>query len=114
MMGRAVWDGFWHPGGVFERTPKQGQGVRHMAIPEGANLSHLLPEAITFLYALATLLVIAINGQWALVPLPFLFTLGTSLVLSISFSEYQMARSALTRTRRRSSRPSISAPSPTD
>ena len=35
MMGRAVWDGFWHKGGAFERTPKQGRGARHTAIPEG-------------------------------------------------------------------------------
>ncbi len=114
MMGRAVWDGFWHKGGAFERTPKQGQGARHMAIPEGSNLRQLLPEGLTFLYALITLIVVAISGQWALAPLPLLFTLGTGLVLSISFSEHQMAGSALTRTSRSMSRPSVSAPSPTD
>ncbi len=112
MMGRAVWDGFWHRGGAFERTPKQGKGPRHLAIPEGENLRQMMPEAIILLYALATLIVIAMRGQWALALLPLLFTLGTSLVLSIGFSEYQMARSAVTRSR--FPRPSVSAPSPTD
>ncbi len=112
MMGHAVWDGFWHQGGAFERTPKQGKGPRHLAIPEGENLRQMMPEAIILLYALATLIVIAMRGQWALALLPLLFTLGTSLVLSIGFSEYQMARSSVTRSR--FPRPSVSAPSPTD
>jgi len=113
MMGRAVWDGFWHQGGAFERTPKQGRGPRHLAIPEGESLRQMLPEATILLYALTTLIVIAVRGQWALAPLPLLFTLGTGLVLIVGLSEHQMAVSSVTRAGR-FSRPSISATSPTD
>jgi cellulose synthase/poly-beta-1,6-N-acetylglucosamine synthase-like glycosyltransferase len=113
MMGRAVWDGLWHRGGAFERTPKQGKGPRRLAMPEGESLRQLLPEATVLAYALVTMVVIAVRGQWALALLPLLFILGTSLVLFIGLSEYQMAISAAPRTGR-FTRPSVSATSPSD
>lgn len=88
MMALAVWEGFRQKGGAFQRTPKQGRGPRHLAMPEGANLRQMLPEAIMLGYALLTLIVIAVNGQWHLAPLPVLFSLGCSLVLYLGINEY--------------------------
>ncbi len=92
MMGHAVWEGFWQQGGDFERTPKQGTGPRRQAVPASMSWRVLLPEGITLIYALTTLTIIALSGQWQLAPLPILFSLGCSLVLCLGINEYGMAR----------------------
>ena len=45
-MGRSVWEGFRHKGGAFERTPKQGGGPVHLAMPEDANWRQFWPEML--------------------------------------------------------------------
>ena len=91
-IGRAVLDGFRTSGGTFERTPKQGNGARLAALPEGLHLRDLLPEALTLAYALLTLGVALLAGAWALLPLPLLYTLGSAAVLRLSLGEFLAAR----------------------
>ena len=100
MMGRAVWEGFWQKGGAFQRTPKQGRGPRHLAMPEGTNPRHMLPETVVLGYALITLAVIAARGQWHLAPLPALFSLGCSLVLYLGVNEYFLGATPRTKAAR--------------
>lgn len=84
----AVIDGLLHGGGAFERTPKQGNGARLAALPEGLTVRDLLPEALTLAYALITVAVALLAGAWALLPLPLLYTLGSGLVLRLSLGEW--------------------------
>lgn len=86
-IGRAVIEGFRRRGGVFARTPKQGQGIRKLIVPEDASWAELLPEALTLAYAIATLIIIAWRGVWALAPLPFLFSAGCGLALGYGLRE---------------------------
>lgn len=87
-----VIDGLLHGGGAFDRTPKQGNGARLAALPEGLHLRDLLPEALTLAYALLTLGVALLAGAWALLPLPLLYTLGSAAVLRLSLGEFLAAR----------------------
>ncbi|MCO6451088.1 MAG: glycosyltransferase [Caldilineales bacterium] len=80
-IGQSVWDGFRHGGGAFERTPKQGAGPAHSALPKDTNWRQFYPEMLALTYAILTLLVISWTGAWGLAPLPILFSLGCSFVL---------------------------------
>jgi cellulose synthase/poly-beta-1,6-N-acetylglucosamine synthase-like glycosyltransferase len=88
----SVLDGLRHAGGVFERTPKQGRGLRMAALPRQMALRDFLPETLVFLYAMITLTVIAATQAWALAPLPLLFLLGSGLVLALELEEYRLVR----------------------
>ncbi|NOZ50697.1 MAG: glycosyltransferase [Chloroflexi bacterium] len=91
-MGQAVVSGLLQKGGAFERTPKQGDGPRTLALPESSLARQLLPEFLTLVYALLTLLVIVRTQQWQLAPLPLLYLLGTGFVLSQAWHEQRLMR----------------------
>lgn len=91
-LSASVLAGWRHPGGEFERTPKQGRGPRLAALPKHLTPRDFLPELLAFLYALTTLLIIAWNGNWTVSPLPLLFLLGTGLVLGLEYHEYRAVR----------------------
>jgi len=84
--------GLRYKGGVFERTPKQGQGARNAALPGKMSLSDLWPEVIVFGYSLVILLIISYSGRWELALLPGLFLLGSGLALTLELQEYWVVR----------------------
>ncbi len=89
-IAQSVVAGLLHKGGTFERTPKQGDGPRVLALPEQPFLHQLLPEFLAFGYALVTLLVIIGRAHWQLLPLPALYLLGTGLVLGLALHELRL------------------------
>jgi cellulose synthase/poly-beta-1,6-N-acetylglucosamine synthase-like glycosyltransferase len=83
----AVLTGFCRRGGVFERTPKQGEAGLRTALLENVTRTDLLPEALTLAYAALCLCVIAVGGRWELALLPVLFVLGSGTVLAQGLRE---------------------------
>lgn len=77
----AVLTGFCRHGGVFERTPKQGEAGHRAHLLENTALSDLLPEALALAYAGLCLLTMATTGRWSLASLPVLFILGSGGVV---------------------------------
>lgn len=80
-LGGAVLAGLCRRGGVFERTPKQGEAGHRAHLLENTARSDLLPEALALTYAGLCLLTITTTGRWDLASLPFLFVLGSGAVL---------------------------------
>ncbi|MCX7852004.1 MAG: glycosyltransferase [Caldilineales bacterium] len=92
----AVLAGLRRRGGVFERTPKQGEAGSLAALLENTARSDLLPEALALVYAGLCLLVIAATGRWDLALLPMLFVVGSGAVLAQELREQRQSRRAPT------------------
>lgn len=100
----AVLMGFRRRGGVFERTPKQGDAGARATLLEHVTHSDLLPETLMLVYAALCLVVTASTGRWNLSFLPVLFALGSGWVLAQQLREQRQWRRSHP-TRSRASRP---------
>lgn len=90
-IAQAVIAGVWQKGGTFERTPKQGDGPRTLALLEHSSRWQFLPEVLTWLFASITVAFLIHTQQWHLAPLPLLYFLGSSLTLLLSYQEHYPA-----------------------
>ncbi len=93
-LGAAVIEGALQGGGEFERTPKQGQYGGRLPLQEGVDWRSMLPEALTFVFALTTLTAVIIHNRWSLVLLPLFYVLGCAFVLGLQWREHRQSRAS--------------------
>lgn len=76
---RAVWEGVWREGGVFERTPKTGAADARGLTPFAYTIAPdmwTLVEALLGWYAFVTTGFAWVQGRWGALPFLMLYTIG--------------------------------------
>lgn len=91
-LGLAVVEGAVRRGGTFERTPKQGQHRDQPPLLERVDWRVMMPEIVTFLFALTTVVVVVAEEKWSLMLLPLFYSLGCGFVLVLEWREYGQSR----------------------